>query len=112
MNDPARWRSPDGDAPHPPASTTAPTPEMGVGTWVNLQIEGKWERTQLSWIGSHGNFFLFTNAYGHTQSMTRRLLDKLVARGTLQVISEQTVVAGALDAVAQTALRNSVDTGY
>ena len=104
--------SPDGDAPHPPASTTAPTPEMGVGAWVNLQIEGKWERTQLSWIGSHGNFFLFTNAYGHTQSMTRRLLDKLVARGTLQVISEQTVVAGALDAVAQTALRNSLDTGH
>ena len=104
--------SPDGDALHPPASTPAPTPEMGVGTWVNLQIEGKWERTQLSWIGSHGNLFLFTNAYGHTQSMTRRLLDKLIARGTLRVISGQTVVAGALDAVAQTALRNSVDTGY
>ena len=44
--------------------------------------------------------------------MTRRLLDKLVARGTLQVISEQTVVAGALDAVAQTALRNSLDTSH
>ena len=42
---------------------------------------------------------------------TRRLLDKLLARGSLRVISGQTVVAGALDAVAQAALRNSLDTG-
>ncbi|MBW7834718.1 MAG: DUF1631 family protein [Simplicispira suum] len=100
------------EALDPISTGIAPHREMAVGTWVNLQVEGKWERTQLSWIGSHGNLFLFTNTYGHTQSMTRRLLDRLVARGTLQIISGQTVVAGALDAVAQTALRNSLDTGY
>lgn len=99
-------------AAHPTDSTAAPSPAMGVGTWVNLLVEEKWERTQLSWIGSHGSLFLFTNAYGHTQSMTRRVLDKLVARGSLRVISGQTVVAGALDAVAQTAMRNSLDTGH
>jgi hypothetical protein len=95
-----------------PATAATPRLEMGVGTWVNLLVDEKWERTQLSWIGSHGNLFLFTNAYGHTQSMTRRVLDKLVARGSLRIISGQTVVAGALDAVAQTAMRNSLDTGH
>ena len=83
-----------------------------IGTWVNLLVEDQWERTQLSWIGSHGNLFLFTNTYGHTQSMTRRVLDKRVARGALRVISGQTVVEGALDAVARTALRNSLGTGH
>ena len=53
--------------------------------------------------------FLFTSAYGRTQSMTKRLLDKLVAQGSMRVISQQTVVEGALDAVAEAALRNSVD---
>lgn len=103
--------SPEDDEARRPATPPAPTLAMDVGTWVTLLVNDKWERTQLSWIGSHGNLFLFTNAYGHTQSMTRRLLDKLIARGTLRVISGQTVVAGALDAVAQTALRNSLETG-
>ncbi len=103
--------SPDGEGALSPTKSAAHGLEMNVGTWVNLLVEDQWERTQLSWIGSHGNLFLFTNAYGHTQSMTRRLLDKLVARGSLRVISGQTVVAGALDAVAQAALRNSLDTG-
>ena len=82
---------------------------MAIGTWVDLLVSGKWERTQLSWIGPHGTLFLFTSAYGRTQSMTQRLLDKLVAQGAMRVISQQTVVEGALDAVAEAALRNSVD---
>lgn len=82
---------------------------MTVGTWVDLLVSGKWERTQLSWIGPHGTLFLFTSAYGRTQSMTKRLLDKLVAQGSMRVISQQTVLEGALDAVAEAALRNSVD---
>lgn len=89
--------SPDGEGAPSPTKSAAHGLEMNVGTWVNLLVDDKWERTQLSWIGSHGNLFLFTNAYGHTQSMTRRLLDKLLARGSLRVISGQTVVAGALD---------------
>jgi hypothetical protein len=82
---------------------------MAIGTWVDLRVDNKWERTQLSWIGPHGTLFLFTNAYGHTQSMTLRLLEKLVAQGSMRVIAQQAVVEGALDAVAEAALRNSVD---
>ena len=100
------------DAAQLPDTGTALPQEITIGTWVNLLVEDQWERTQLSWIGSHGTLFLFTNAYGHTQSMTRRVLDKRVARGALRVISGQTVVEGALDAVARTALRNSLGTGH
>lgn len=80
-----------------------------VGSWVNLQVAGRWERTQLSWIGSHGNLFLFTSASGRTQSMTLRLLDRLLQQGAMQVLAQQAVVDNALDAVAQTAMQNSVE---
>jgi len=80
-----------------------------VGSWVNLQVAGRWERTQLSWIGSHGNLFLFTSASGRTQSMTLRLLDRLLQQGAMQVLAQQPVVDNALDAVAQTAMQNSLD---
>ena len=82
---------------------------MAIGAWVELLVAGSWERTQLSWASPHGTLFLFTNAYGGTQSMTRRSLDKLLTQGAMRVISQQTVVEGALDAVAQVAMRNSVD---
>lgn len=90
----------------------APLSQTGVdvGTWVELLNDGQWARTQLTWASPHGTLFLFTSAAGSTQSMTRRLLDALLAEGKLRVVSAQHVVDGALDAVAQAAMRNSVDT--
>ena len=82
---------------------------LPLGSWVELQTHGEWVRTQLTWASPHGTLFLFTSAAGSTQSMTRRTHDKLVAAGQLRVISAQTVVDGALDAVAQQAMKNSVD---
>ncbi|WP_422843159.1 DUF1631 family protein [Acidovorax sp. M2(2025)] len=89
--------------------TAAPLPPLVIGTWVNLRAAGEWQRTQLSWIGSQGTLFLFTAANGRTQSMTLRLLERLFQQGALQILSEQAVVDGALDAVAQLAMRNSVE---
>jgi len=103
----------ESDSPEPvqqPATTEAMAlPVLTIGTWVNLVVAGQWERTQLSWIGSHGNLFLFTSPAGRTQSMTLRLLDRLFQQGALEVLTEQTVVDVALDAVAQLAMRNSVE---
>lgn len=82
-----------------------------IGAWVELLNEGVWQRTQLTWSSPHGSLFLFTNAAGGTQSMTRRLLDTLLTEGKLRVVSVQPVVDGALDAVAEKAMRNSVDKG-
>ena len=103
-------------APEAAPSNAAPLPlpasTITVGTWVNLQVAGQWERTQLSWIGSHGNLFLFTSASGRTQSMTLRLMDRLLQQGALQVLAEQTVVDNALNAVAQTAMQNSMESRH
>jgi len=82
---------------------------LALGTWVELLVNGQWVRTQLTWASPHATLFLFTSVFGTTQSMTRRSRDKLVASGNLRVISGQTVVDSALDAVAQVALRNSMD---
>jgi hypothetical protein len=83
--------------------------ELPIGSWVELLTNGQWVRTQLTWSSPHGTLFLFTSAFGTTQSMTRRSRDKLVDAGKLRLISDHAVVEVALDAVAQEAMRNSVD---
>ena len=85
---------------------------LPLGSWVELLTNGQWTRTQLSWASPHGTLFLFTNAAGATQSMTRRSCDKLVTAGNLRVVSGLPVVDGALNAVAQLAMRNSVNTQF
>ncbi|CAN7662524.1 DUF1631 family protein [Acidovorax sp. LjRoot117] len=106
-------QAPESESPLPalaaPAEGEPGTPALAVGSWVNLLVAGRWERTQLSWIGSNGTFFLFTSASGRTQSMTLRLVDRLIQQGAMHVLAQQTVVDGALDAVAQAAMRNSVE---
>jgi hypothetical protein len=93
----------------PAAAPMAGASGMPLGSWVELLVNAEWVRTQLTWASPHGTLFLFTSVLGTTQSMTRRTHDKLVAAGQLRVISGQPVVDGALDAVAQQAMRNSVD---
>ncbi|MBI2770684.1 MAG: DUF1631 family protein [Burkholderiales bacterium] len=86
-------------------------PDSGLqpGTWVELFMDGRWVRYQLTWASPHGTLFMFTGSANATHSMTRRLLDKMLTAGSLRLISGQAVVDGALDAVAQKALRNSLD---
>lgn len=85
---------------------------LPLGSWIELLSNGQWTRTQLSWASPQGTLFLFTTAAGATQSMTRRSCDKLVAAGSLRVVSGRPVVDGALNAIAQIAMRNSVNTGF
>lgn len=95
----------------PHAEALAPAlPQLGLqpGAWVEM-FDGNWARWQLTWASPHGTLFLFTHASGKTQSMTRRLLEKMLAADTLRMVSGQALVDGALDAVAHTALQNSLD---
>jgi hypothetical protein len=85
--------------------------ELPLGTWVELRVNEQWVRTQLTWASPHGSLFLFTSVFGTTQSMTRRSGEKLVSAGNLRIISGTPMVDGALDAVAQQAMRNSVGLG-
>ncbi len=82
---------------------------LAVGAWIELLHKGQWQRTQLTWISPQSTMYLFTSVHGQTQSMTRRSLDKLLAIDTLRVVSEQTMLDGALDAVVQKAMLNSLD---
>ena len=97
-------------AMEPPAQDAAA--ELPLGSWVEMWSNGQWARMQLTWASPHGTLFLFTGVFGTTQSMSRRLRDKLVAKGKLRLLSGQAFVDGALDAVAQTAVRNSMDTSF
>lgn len=91
-----------------PNTETPGEAELTVGTWVELWVNEAWVRTQISWASPHGTLFLFTSAFGSTQSMTRRSRDRMWAQGSLRLVSGQPVVDGALDAVLETALRNSL----
>ena len=86
--------------------------ELTLGCWVELLVNARWVRTQLTWASSHESLFLFTSAAGEAQSMTRRSRDKLIAAGHLRVISGPPVVDGALNVVAQMAMRNSVNSMF
>jgi hypothetical protein len=83
--------------------------DLPVGAWVEFMVNDAWVRTQLSWASPHGTLFLFTSAYGSTQSMTKRSRDKMIANGGMRIVSGQPVVQGALDAVVQVAMLNSLD---
>jgi hypothetical protein len=74
-----------------------------------MNLDGTWSRYQVTWASPHATLFMFANAAGKTHSMTRRLMDKMLRAGALRLVSGQAVVDGALDAVAQTALSNSLD---
>jgi Protein of unknown function (DUF1631) len=82
-----------------------------LGSWVEFFTEGQWVRAQLTWASPHGTLFMFTGAAGNPYSMTRRALDKMQARETMRIIAQDSVVVGALDAVAQAALRNTINPG-
>ncbi|NMM90323.1 hypothetical protein B2J88_39350 [Rhodococcus sp. SRB_17] len=77
--------------PVPPKTATAPAPpeveaEFTVGTWVELLSNRRTVRTQLTWTSPQHTLFLFTAPDGSTQSMTRRMRDKLAAQGALRVV--------------------------
>jgi hypothetical protein len=90
-----------------PEPDAIPVEEPVAGSYVDLLAEG-WERWQLTWASPHGLLFMFTHASGATRSMTRRKLHQMLGQGTLRLVSALPVVEGALDAVAEAAMRNSL----
>jgi hypothetical protein len=89
------------------ASGSARELDLSTGAWVNLRTQGEWVRAQLTWTSPRGGLYMFISASGMAHSMTRRTLDRLLGAGSLQIVSRGGVVEGALDAVAQHAMRNA-----
>jgi hypothetical protein len=105
------------DSVIPVAPQAAPAPSLlllenlAVGAWVEIAIKGVWQRSQLNWISPQRTMYLFTGAHGQTQSMTRPSLENFVATQALRLVSEHSMVDGALDEVVHTAMLNSLDRG-
>ncbi len=96
-----------------PAADIVPlSPEASVaipiGSWVELMLEGAWVRAQLTWASPMRTLFMFVSRGGKAHSMSKRTMDKLATQGLIRMVSDGQMVDKALDAVAQTALRNSV----
>jgi hypothetical protein len=91
------------------AARDALVEKLTVGTWVELLANGVWSRTQLGWISPQRTMYLFTSVQGKTQSMTKHMLQRLIASDALKPLAERSVVDGALDAVVHTATLNSLD---
>jgi hypothetical protein len=79
-----------------------------TGSWVDLALGGVWVRAQLTWASPHKTLFMFISSGGMAHSMSRRTMDRLRGLGLIRLISDGRVIDHALDAVAQTALRNDL----
>ena len=96
-----------GDSGRAPLEGVSPRElELSAGAWVTLKTQGEWVRAQLTWTSPRGGLYMFISASGMAHSMTRRTLDRLLGANALQIVSRGGVVDGALDAVAQQAMRN------
>lgn len=77
------------------------------GTWLEVFADGRWLRWRCEGGEADGSSYRFTDANGAHASLTGAQLGRLHARGDLRVVAAQGMVDGALDAVAEIALRNS-----
>lgn len=111
---PAQPGSADTDRPASGAgvSRVRAAERLHEGVWVDLYIDETWSRWRVAWASPHALLFMFTDGSGKYKSMTRSVLDTMMGLGALRIISEQTLLAGALDAVAERALRNSMESAH
>ncbi len=87
---------------------TENVPDMQLGIWVELVADNRWLRAQLSWISPYGTLFMFTSRGGRCHSMTASMMQQMIVQQRFRFVSRQDVLDSALDGVAQTAIRNSM----
>lgn len=83
---------------------------ISEGAWVELMLDGQWTRLKLTWSSPHRTLFMFTSTRGRAHSMSRRSMARLLSAGMIRIVSSGLMLDDALDAVAQTALRNTLAT--
>jgi len=97
------------DVPGAPSDRPVAIEHLQVGAWADLFLDGGWSRWRLAWASPQSLLFMFADGAGRYRSMTRSVLETLIAIGALRLVSGQSILAGALDAVAEAALRNSTE---
>ena len=85
--------------------------ELHLGAWIELAEDNQWTRAQLTWISQYKTLFIFISADGRTHSMAGPLLEFLLLQGRLRVISQAGVLAGALEGITRSAMRNNARAG-
>ena len=78
-----------------------------AGAWIEVQAEGRWLRWRSEGAADDGSGYRFTDAQGGKAVLSAAQLGRLRSQGQLRVVAQQGMVEGALDAVAEIALRNS-----
>lgn len=98
------------EQPYPYAKHAAPyMAQMQMGCWVEFINDTLWVRAQLTWASPHNTLYMFTDAGNKLYTMTRKSLEKMVVKNLLRMVANEGVVVSALDAVAQTAVRNTIN---
>ena len=70
-----------------PAAVRQPAAlELNLGLWFEIGGAQAGVRRQLTWASPNQTLFLFTSADGSTQSMTRRMIDRLAAEGKFRAL--------------------------
>ena len=95
-------------APRSELPASVRSAELHLGAWIELLVDTRWLRAQLTWVSPRNTLFMFTSDGGRKHSMTVRILHHLLEKNFVKVISQQGALESALDTVAQTAMRNSV----
>ena len=84
-----------------PAEVAGLIASLDIGTWVQLQIQGRSARAQLTWRSPQGLFYMFSSKVGgRAHSMTRRALERMAAQGQILPLEAQGLMDRAMQGVA------------
>ncbi|MEW6558587.1 MAG: DUF1631 family protein [Pseudomonadota bacterium] len=85
-----------------PAEVAGLIASLDIGTWVQLQIQGRSARAQLTWRSPQGLFYMFSSKVGgRAHSMTRRALERMAAQGLILPLEAQGLMDRAMQGVAE-----------
>jgi len=82
--------------------------DFTAGMWVELMVDTRWRRVQLTWASPHRTLFMFVSRGGEAHSMSRRTMERLRMQSRIRFVSDGHVVETALDGVAVSALQNEL----
>jgi hypothetical protein len=90
----------DEEAPEAAAQRQAWINALKAGAICRLMLEGRWATAQLVWRSDNGQFFMFKGALATgTQTLTRRVLERLRSEGLATVVEPGQTLAKALRAL-------------
>lgn len=67
--------------------------ELGLGAWVDMTLNSRQVRAQLTWISLYQTLCIFTSADGATHPMAEPLLHYLLLQGEIKIISPEGVLS-------------------